>query len=726
MFTGVLCAAGRKIGTTSVAHAVTKTYFHGLIIMTHLLNFKDIDRRRSITLIAVVLLSLPLSTARASDKLTARVQAAFDRVGASDEVCAWVYFTDKGVHEQMRGSVPLNVVSERSIERRRKVRPPTELVDYTDLPVEQTYVDRVAAYGPRVRQRSRWFNCVSVAGGRAQIQALEGLHFVRKIDLLARFGRNQTEQEEPSGRAPQLSPQQLDGPNALDYGASFAQVNQINVPAVHDLGNHAEGVIVGVFDNGFRLLNHEAFAGMNIIATYDFVDHKESVVPNNPNTSFGAHGVNTLSTIGGYKPGQLIGPAFGARFILARTENDSSETPVEEDNWVAAIEWADSIGVDVTSTSLGYLTYDAPYTSWTWQNMDGNTTMITRAADWAVSRGIVVVNSAGNDGSNASHNTLGAPADGDSVLTVGAVTSTGTRSSFSSVGPTTSVPARIKPDVMAMGSSVRVASSTVTTAYSSASGTSFSCPLAAGVAALVVHARPNATPIQIMNSMRATASRAATPDNQYGWGILDALAAINDIPLPIQLTYFTASILNIPQGVRLDWGTASEVNNYGFVIQRGGSGEEFVDLPNSFVPGHGTTNVPQHYSFTDATAAAETTYYRLKQIDLDGTVHCSDAVRIDIATTVPEIIPADFVLEQNYPNPFNPVTNFQFSIANRQLTILKVCDLLGRDVATLVNEERGPGTYTVQWDASKVASGMYFYRLDAGNFTNVKKLLLLK
>jgi subtilisin family serine protease len=161
--------------------------------------------------------------------------------------------------------------------------------------------------------------------------------------------------------------------------------------------------------------------------------------------------------------------------------------------------------------------------------MDGNTTVITRAGDMAVGRGIVVVNSAGNNGYNPSHNTLNAPADGDSVLAVGAVTSSGTISGFSSGGPTTSVPPRIKPDILAQGSSVRCASSSNPTGYSYASGTSLSCPLSAGVAALIVKARPNATPVQIANAMRLTASRAGNPDNQYGWGIIDAVAAINQL-----------------------------------------------------------------------------------------------------------------------------------------------------------------------------------------------------
>ena len=284
---------------------------------------------------------------------------------------------------------------------------------------------------------------------------------------------------------------------------------------------------VCVLDNGFRLLAHESFESMNIIAQYDFVDHKVSVIPSNPSGGFGAHGVNTLSTIGGYSPGQLIGPAFGADYILARTENDSSETPVEEDNWVAALEWADSIGVDVTSTSLGYIGYDPPYTGWTWVDMDGNTTLITRAADHAVSLGIVVVNSAGNEGGgNGIDNTLVAPSDGDSVIAVGAVASNGARVAFSSVGPTTDVPARIKPDIMAMGYGVRVASSSNPVQYGSASGTSFSCPLSAGVAALILSANPTLTPLQVRDAMRNTADNAASPNNFVGWGILDADSAI--------------------------------------------------------------------------------------------------------------------------------------------------------------------------------------------------------
>lgn len=507
----------------------------------------------------LVLTILPVSEAIGG--IHPRLQRVIDPLLPDEQVVAWVYFTDKGPNEALRNSVPLSVVSQRSLQRRQKARQPESIVDYSDLPVAQAYVDLVRPLVIRIRQHTKWFNGVSVVASKSQIIEVARLSFVRQVELVARFRRS-PELTEPSAGAGDQPFSQPDGIFSFNYGLSFNQNNQINVPAVHDLGNYGQGVVVGVFDNGFRLLTHEAFDSLRsrIIATYDFVDHKVSVVPNNPSTGFGAHGVNTLSTIGGFKSGQLIGPAFGATYILARTENDSSETPMEEDNWVAAIEWADSIGVDVTSTSLGYLDYDPPYTSWTWEDMDGNTTAITRAADVAVSKGIIVVNSAGNEGYNASHNTLGAPADGDSVLSVGAVTSAGVRSSFSSVGPTTSVPPRIKPDVMAQGSTVRVASATNPGSYGSTQGTSFSCPLAAGVAALIVHARPTDSPMEIMNVMRATASNASAPNNLIGWGILNTLAALT--PSPVVQQFPTNGTVNQSTPPSLVWTKSRWATTY--------------------------------------------------------------------------------------------------------------------------------------------------------------------
>ncbi len=439
-----------------------------------------------------------------------------------------IRFVDKGNTDKYRGAEPSTFVSERSLRRRATVRPQSQLIDEQDYPVHQPYVNAVAPHVLSIRHILKWFNAVSAVATRRQIDEIRALPFVSEVELVGRWRKSPTDEQATPLRQAPAQPFSVTDTNRFNYGTSFTQVNQIDVPALHNLGIYGQDVVIGVFDNGFRNPLHQAFDSMQIIATYDFVDHKVSVIPNNTSTSFGSHGVWTLSTIGGFRPGSLIGPAFKAKFILARTENDSSETPIEEDNWAAAAQWADSIGVDVTSTSLGYLTFDPPYTSLTWQDMNGTTALISIAADHAASLGIVVVNSAGNEGAgDGTHNTLIAPADGDSVITAGAVTSTGGRASFSSIGPTTDVPARIKPDIMAMGVSTTAASSTDTVNYVLVSGTSFSCPLSAGVAALIRCANPTLTPMQVRDAMRETASMHNSPDNYYGWGILDAVSAVN-------------------------------------------------------------------------------------------------------------------------------------------------------------------------------------------------------
>jgi len=487
----------------------------------------DMPRHRSFQATLFCLLCFS-QLVEAQPAITAKLSHALQVAGPGEKLIVWVFLTDKGTETLGKLSDPASLLSERSLARRANVLPRAQLVDETDLPVCREYALKIQSAGVKIRHFSKWLNAISVETNSGQISILRSFPFVRELELVARFPKDGSldDRSQPFEFSPR-SPGKTTGVNDLDYGPSFAQVNQINVPAVHNTGNHGQDVIVGVFDNGFRLPNHEAFDSLTILATYDFVDHKVSVVPVDTRVSFGTHGVNTLSTIGGYKPGTLIGPAFKAKYLLARTENDSSETPVEEDNWVRAIEWADSQGVQVTSTSLGYLSFDAPYVSYTWEQMDGKTAITTKAAVMAARKGIVVVNSAGNNGFSSSNNTLNAPADADSIISAGAVDASGTRAAFSSVGPTTSVPARIKPDVMARGVAVLAADAVTSTAYVSVNGTSFSCPLTAGVVALMIHAFPAATPMQVITALKNTASRASTPDNQYGWGIINAKAAID-------------------------------------------------------------------------------------------------------------------------------------------------------------------------------------------------------
>lgn len=450
------------------------------------------------------------------DPRTPWLSATVRQAAAGEPVAAWVYFTDKA------GATGSATIAARARDRRLRRGVASAALADGDRDLSRAYVARVASMVRRVRHESRWLNAVSVEATPAQIEALSSLSFVARLDVVRRFRRAPEPIEPlPDGRRSASAAEAADEP--LDYGAAADQVRQIRVPDLHERGLHGEGVVVAVFDGGFPNLEHEAFSGMTILAERDFVRGLETV-----RASTDEHGTNTLSVLGGYAPGQLIGPAYRASFLLAVTEDSGSETPVEEDHWAAAAEWAEAAGADVISSSLGYVEFDSPYTSYTDADMNGETAVTTRAAARAAERGVVVVNSAGNEGIDGTDNTLVAPGDGLRVLTVGAVNRLGARTSFSSVGPTAD--GRIKPDVMAMGQGVKVARD-VANGYGLAAGTSFSCPLTAGVVALVLQAHPDYTVDQVLEVLRTTASRADAPDRLFGWGIVNAAAAV-DATLP--------------------------------------------------------------------------------------------------------------------------------------------------------------------------------------------------
>ena len=455
-------------------------------------------------------------------KRSPALAAALDHAAHDGTVLAWVFFRDKGEDAVVRAAAARGAMTTRAASRRER-RGQVKAMTVEDLPVVPGYAETVAGLVSRLRQRSRWMNAVSVEATPAQIRAVEALPFVERLDVVRRYKRRDDGRglEVPLAAA---SPALVSQPRqtALDYGASLGQLAQLGVPAVHEMGFHGEGVVVAVFDGGFGNLNHEVFSSLHIVATHDFVNGDDDV-GDNGDVGDGSHGTMTLSVLGGRREGQLVGPAFAADFMLFKTENSASETPVEEDNWAAAAEWAELLGADVISSSLGYVDYDPPFPGWTFRDMNGQTTVCTRAAEMAAARGVVVVNSAGNEGNSTEHNTLVAPSDGAHVLAVAAVGPTGLRAAFSSVGP--SADGRIKPDVAAQGAGVTVALPGTVSGYGTANGTSFSCPLTAGVVALLLQIDPAATPDDVALILRATASQAGAPDNLLGWGIVNAGAA---------------------------------------------------------------------------------------------------------------------------------------------------------------------------------------------------------
>lgn len=451
------------------------------------------------------------------------VLAALPARAAEPEV-VWVRFADRGLRsaaeeaaavETARSALPPDALA-----RRAKAGAP---VDLLDVPPAARYLDAVRATGARIRVVSRWQNAVSVAADPAQQAALRALPFVAEIRPVARrpAGEKLAEPVVPvEVRAGRSAP----GLRSLDYGDCSSQILPIQVDGLHNLGLSGAGVKVAVLDTGFKR-THAALDGVNVIAERDFVQG-DDVTSNQVGDDFSQHnhGTYVLSLIAGWDPGHLIGPAHGAQYILAKTENLSSETPVEEDYWIAGAEWADSLGADVITSSLGYKDW------YTYEDMDGDTAPITIQADLAVANGICVFSSAGNEGQSPWFHVT-APADGDSVVSVGAVDSLGTIVGFSSRGPT--FDGRIKPDVCAMGRGDLVVLIASDTEYGRGSGTSFSAPLVAGVAALLLEANPAWGPMHVREALRSTATRAATPDNDYGWGIVQALdAAMSPVSVP--------------------------------------------------------------------------------------------------------------------------------------------------------------------------------------------------
>jgi len=667
----------------------------------------------------------------------------------------WVYLKDKGPNAMAKLNNPLSIVTQRSLDRRSKVKPAGELLDYTDIPLYSEYVNIVSRNVTKLRHNIKWLNSMSVEVSREQISTLSNLDFVKGIELVETFKVSGNEPEISSDMSPVfVNPNDHPTVDTLSYGTANAvtQITQIKVNLVHNQGIHGQGIMIASFDAGFSNLTHEAFTTypMKIQTTYDFQNHT-------PTLTGHSHGTATLCLVGGYKPGKMVGPAYGSTFILGRTEVDPTETPAEMDNWIAAAHWADSLGADVITSSLGYLTFDAPYTSYTWQDMNGNTLPITIAADLAVNKGIVVSNSAGNDGSST-HNTLGGPADGDSVLTVGAVGSTGNRASFSSVGPTTDNPPRIKPDVMAMGSGNYYASTTGNN-YSSGDGTSFSCPLTSGVCALVLSANKNLTPLQVIGILRKFASNSNSPNNLIGWGIIDASLAVdsarkldNTAPVILHTQPFTSTSLNTAftmkakitdNGIIRNWTNEAPLLYYRKSTDNGTTWSAYssvlysalnLDTFSFVIPGSANGTTVQYYFAAQdialPTAKVSTLPAGGSGINPPGTTAPPTRFQYTVGIVgiepVSNEIPKVFKLYTNYPNPFNPVTKIKFDIAKNTNAKLYVYDILGKVVETLINGDISAGKYEITFDASSLSSGVYFYKLVTNDFVDTKKMLLIK
>lgn len=644
-------------------------------------------------------------------------------------------------------------ITERALKRRAKVLPPDRLIDELDYPVSQSAIAQIQSTGATIRTESRWLNAVSVEATAEQLRAIEAISSVTSIRPVALSLSRKHDDIQPQESSPIL---RRSGFLGIDYGPSLTQINNMRVPELHQMGINGSGVLLGMLDDGFNNhLTHNALKGIRVVAEYDFVQ-KDSNTSRRPdeNPTQGNHGAGTLSSIAGFENGKLVGGAYGASVVLAKTEVDSVEIHAEEDNYVAALEWMERLGVDVASSSLGYRDFDATTYSYTHEDMNGRTTIVSKAAVTAARKGLLLVTAMGNEGvqfgsGSYSPGTLVAPADADSILSVGAASSDASfLASFSGTGPTSD--GRIKPEVLAQGLGVYWASGSSTTGYGYVQGTSAATPLVASVAALVFSAHPELTPMQVREALMQTAvplrgSSVTYPNNNFGYGFLNAVEAVfynglafSNRPIVsmadtalIVTTWFRSKTALVGDSVALYYKQKS-----------GGSFIRVPLTPSADVAGH-----PYEYSarisrsligkspvgyFTarDSQGGRRSPYNAPDSLfSLDPT---PDSILNVFPTPDLESVPRDFVLYNNYPNPFNPGTTIRFFAPRAEQTELVIFNLLGQRIRTLFSGVASPGVNIFRWNDSRddngrpVPSGIYLCRLKTTGSVLTNKMLYLK
>lgn len=418
-----------------------------------------------------------------------------------------VYFRDKG-DITTENYTPGDLLSARAINRRQKSG--IQVPDFRDIPVYSGYLNQISSSGLKLHCTSKWMNtALFKSQSPVDISKLLDLPFVSDVKIVKTPGKKNIYNDKLDFQIVQTDFPPFDRP-----------VTMVNGNPLHNTGYDGKGILIAVLDGGF--INADQISSLNALrmndrikATYDFVANNKFVY------SFSTHGTAVLSILAGNISGQIEGTATGADYLLLKTEDVESEFPREEDFWAAGAEFADSTGADIISSSLGYYNFDDPALNYKYSDLDGNSAFVTIVADIAASKGILVVNSAGNE-RNKDWKRIIFPSDGDSVLAIGAVDGNNLISAFSSAGP--SADGRIKPDNVTMGVNVPVQSEV--TSIGRSNGTSFSCPILSGMAACLMQAVPQALNTDIIEALHSSADRFNSPDSLYGYGIPDMVKAL--------------------------------------------------------------------------------------------------------------------------------------------------------------------------------------------------------
>lgn len=624
-----------------------------------------------------------------------------------------VTFTNKGSNPYSLNN-PSAYLSQKAIDRRNKY---AIAIDSTDLPITPKYVDSVRQAGSvTILNISKWLNSVSIrTTDAAALTKIRSFPFVQSVSAIALRVSNQQipndkfaiEREQKS-----LSPLKETGiaSDFFDYGSSSGQVHIHNGEFLHNIGLRGQNMLLGMLDAGFNnYLNVKAFDSARnnnqILGVYDFVVKDSSVNEDD------AHGMECFSTMAANIPGQFVGTAPKASFYLFRTEDAATEYPIEEHNWVCGAERVDSAGGDVISSSLGYNTFDPPLAaaSHTYADMNGNTTMAAIGADLAAKKGILVVIAAGNEGTN-SWKYIVTPADADSVLTVGAVSTSGAVANFSSYGPSSE--GRIKPDVASVGAAavVQYPNNTIGTS----NGTSFACPNMAGLATCLWQGFPEFNNMKIIDALHRSASNASSPDDRVGYGIPDMKKAV--MILLKEFSTADASVSNC--AAKLQW-TSKDVSSMKYEIERMLPGQtSFLKIAEQ--NGSGTvfsTHAPYQYQDMLSGVSAGIITYRIRQIiDTSAagfTAGYIDTVTIDLQSACIDATLTDVAL---LPNPAKDNLTVRVTTPSSSSSIvIKIFSSTGQLVQALNKSKLAGTAFFENISLMRFAKGKYYVSVYDGN-----------
>lgn len=434
----------------------------------------------------------------------------------------WVSLTDKN-NSPYSVSQPLDFLSQRAIDRRTAQN---IAITTQDFPVNPSYKTDVKNTGVTIIGSSRWMNGILVqTTDSSKVTTIAALGFVDTVIWVAKYNNTKSYRGGGYSMGEMNTEEEIayiketNQANGIDYGFGYNQANMLAVDFLHDLGHKGETKVIAILDGGFRNVDvlsafDSLFDAGRILGTFDVSE------PGNNVYNEATHGMSVLSCMGANVPGKMVGTAPHASFWLFRTEETGTEQVVEEYNWLIGAERADSVGADMINSSLGYTEYDYAIWNHTYADMDGNTTIVTKAADLVSSKGVLVCNSAGNSG-NDPWNYIGAPADADSVLAVGGTDNNGVHTYFSSHGY--SYDGRVKPNVVAQAENTIVANTAGS--FGPSNGTSFSSPVTCGAVCCLWDANPNMTNMEILKAVEKSADRYNNPDTLYGYGIPNLAAA---------------------------------------------------------------------------------------------------------------------------------------------------------------------------------------------------------